>query len=118
MEEQSPRATPAEPATHGGLTALEQRVMEEIKRRQDDLVALAADLIGFDTTARADTDDPPRDEVALQEYLAARLRSAGAETDLWEPAPEDVAGSPMTPPGLRFDGRPQLVARFAGTGGG
>ncbi|MGH2614351.1 MAG: ArgE/DapE family deacylase, partial [Thermomicrobiales bacterium] len=63
-------------------------------------------------------DDPARDEAALQEYLAARLRAAGAETDVWEPAPEDVAGSPLAPPGLRFDGRPQLAARFPGTGGG
>jgi acetylornithine deacetylase len=92
--------------------------MDEIARRRDELITLASDLIGFDTTARQQNDDPPRDEAALQKYLAARLRAAGAETDLWEPVPDDVAGSPMTPPGLRFDGRPQLVARFPGTGGG
>ncbi len=100
------------------LTETERRVMDEIGQRRDEVVALASDLIGFDTTARAHNDDPPRDEAALQTYLAARLRAAGAETDLWEPAPEDVAGSPMIAPGLRFDGRPQLVARFPGTGGG
>ncbi len=99
-------------------TEIERRVMDEISQRRDELVALASDLIGFDTTAREHNDDPACDEAALQKYLAARLRAAGAEVDLWEPAPEDVAGSPMIPPGLRFDGRPQLVAHFPGAGGG
>ena len=105
-------------ADNPSLTEGERRIVDEIASRRDELVALAGDLIGFDTTARERDDDPPRDEAALQKYLAARLRAAGAETDLWEPAPEDVAGSPMTRPGLRFDGRPQLAARFPGAGGG
>ncbi len=100
------------------VTESEGRIMDEIAGRREELVALASDLIGFNTTAREHNDDPPRDEAALQKYLAARLRAAGAETDVWEPAPDDVAGSPLTPPGLRFDGRPQMVARFPGTGGG
>ena len=100
------------------LTDSERQIMDEIARRRDELVALASDLIAFDTTAREHNDDPAREEAALQKYLAARLRAAGAETDVWEPAPEDVAGSPMTPPGLRFEGRPQLAARFPGAGGG
>ena len=101
-----------------GMAETEQRIVDEIARRADELVALASDLIGFDTTTRARDDDPPRDEAALQKYLAARMRAAGAEADVWEPAPEDVADSPITPPGLRFDGRPQLVARFPGAGPG
>jgi acetylornithine deacetylase len=99
------------------LSALERRVTDEIARRRDDVVALASDLIGFDTTAR-DVLDPPRDESALQEYLAERLRRAGAAAEVWEPRPEDVSGSRLAPPGLAFDGRPQMAARFAGAGGG
>jgi len=99
------------------VSALEQRVLAEIEARSDELVALAGDLIRFDTTAR-EPDDPPRDEAALQRYLGDRLEAVGAEIDLWEPAPEDVAGSRLVPPGLSFDGRPQLLARFSGAGGG
>lgn len=95
-----------------------ERRIEEIERGRTELVALASDLIRFDTAARAAVDDPPRDEAALQEYLAGRLRAAGAETELWEPPPEEVTPSKIAPAGLRFDGRPQLVARFPGTGGG
>ena len=100
------------------LSETEQRIVEEIDRRRDELITLACDLINFDTTTRASYDEPAREEAALQKYLAARLHAAGAETEVWEPAPEDVAGSPMVPPGLRFEGRPQMVARFPGTGKG
>lgn len=99
------------------LTVSERLVTEEIERRRDELVALATDLIDFDTISR-DLEDPPREEADLQEYLAERLRASGAKTEVWEPTPEDVAGSRLVPPGLRFDGRPQMVARFPGAGGG
>jgi acetylornithine deacetylase len=101
------------------LTARERRLAEEIEEGADDLVALLGDLIAFDTTARTEPDDPARDEAALQEYLAARLERAGAEVDLWEPAGMDVEGSRLAPrDGIGFNGRPQLAARFRGSGGG
>jgi acetylornithine deacetylase len=99
------------------LSGAEERLCAAVEARRDELVALASDLVGFDTTARH-PHEPAREEAALQEHLAARLRAAGAQVDVWEPAPEDVAGSRQVPPGLGFAGRPQLVARFAGSGGG
>ena len=99
------------------LTADERRAVDEIERRADDLVSLAADLVQFDTTAR-EPGTPARDEAALQAYLGDRLEAAGAEVDLWEPSLEDVAGTRLSPPEVDFDGRPQLAARFPGSGGG
>src|SRR6478735_8695227 len=99
------------------LTDAERRVCTEIEARGDDLVSLATTLIAFDTTAR-NAGDPPRDEAALQEYLAELLRESGATTDLWEPEAADMQGKPLVPPGLDFVGRPQLIARQAGAGGG
>jgi acetylornithine deacetylase len=99
------------------LTERERRLVDAIAARRDELVALTAELVAFDTTARAPA-DPPREEAALQEHLADRLRAAGADVELWEPAPGDVAGSRQVPPGLGFAGRPQLLARLAGAGGG
>ena len=90
-------------------------VRDEIASRRDELVALATDLIRFDTTAR-EPGEPAREEADLQHYLAARLRRAGAEVDLWEPAEGELAGSPQVPDDIDFRGRPQLVARFAGAG--
>jgi acetylornithine deacetylase len=99
------------------LTDAEERVCEAIAAGRDELVALCGALVGFDTTARV-VGAPGRDEAALQEYLAARLREVGASVDVWEPDPADLAGKPLVPPGLDFVGRPQLIARVAGAGGG
>ena len=101
------------------LDADERRLVDAIAARSDELVALLCDLIAFDTTSRDRPDEPARDEAALQAHLAARLRAAGAEVDVWEPAREDVAGHPLTPAGgIGFAGRPQLAARFRGSGDG
>src|SRR5262249_10653642 len=41
----------------------------------------------------------------------------GAEIDLWEPKPQDVANHPLSVEGIGFEGRPQLAATFRnGTG--
>jgi acetylornithine deacetylase len=102
---------------HARVDATEQRVCAEIARREHDLVELLRDLVRLDTTTHM-PGDAPRDEVALQELLAGRLRTAGAAVDLWEPDVTALAGHPMVADGFSFAGRPQMVARFAGTGTG
>ncbi len=99
------------------LSDRERQIVGELERRRSELLQLTSELVGFDTTAR-NPEDPPRDEAALQHHLARRLQDAGAEVDLWEPSAEEMTGKPLVPPGLGFEGRPQLVARFKGTGGG
>ncbi|MHB9113335.1 MAG: M20 family metallopeptidase [Thermoleophilia bacterium] len=98
------------------LGPLEQKVVEAIHRGEEELVALASELIAYDTTAR-NPGDPPREEAALQASLATRLAAGGAAVDLWEPesTPPD---SRFLPPNLDFSGRPQLAATFVGTAGG
>jgi acetylornithine deacetylase len=101
-----------------GLSDAERAVCAAIEARREELVTLAKTLVSFDTTAR-DPGDPPRDERALQEYLAGRLGgAAGAEIDMFEPDAEAMQGKPLVPPGLDFAGRPQLIATRRGTGGG
>src|SRR4051812_20617292 len=101
-----------------GQSVDDRSLMEAVAERRDDLVALLRELIGYDTTSRSEPGAPARDEAALQRALAERLRACGAEIDLWEPAPEDVAGHPLSVEGIGFAGRPQLAARLRGTGGG
>ena len=98
------------------LNAVEERVVAAVAEGRDELVALARELVALDTTAR-ETGDPPRDEDRLQRLLEARLRSIGAETDLWEPESTGT-GNRHVPDDLDFAGRPQLAARLAGRGGG
>src|SRR4029079_13394081 len=96
---------------------LDRRIEDAVEVARGELTDLPSRLIGFDTPAR-DLDDPARDEADLQEYLGERLRTAGASVDIWEPDPGDVAGTRQIPDGLGFAGRPQMAARFAGSGGG
>jgi acetylornithine deacetylase len=96
----------------------EEALVGRVAARRDELVELACRLIAFDTTSRTEIDDPARDEVALQALLAERLRARGAEIDLWEPEPGDVAGHPLSIDGIAFSGRPQLAAWLRGSGGG
>jgi acetylornithine deacetylase len=99
------------------LTELERGVCEGIAAERDRLVELAARLIGFDTTAR-DVGDPPREEAALQGYLAGRLSEIGASVEIWEPDAAALEGKPLVPPGLDFAGRPELIASLRGSGEG
>ena len=101
-----------------GLTAQEQRVVDELARREDELTALLCDLVAFDTRA-PDPGYAPRDEAALQDYVAARMRSAGLAVRVWEPEAAELPPSRYPiPRGHHFRGRPQLVATAPGSGGG
>jgi acetylornithine deacetylase len=108
-EQEAPMTTP--------LSSREKKVVELAREARDELVDLVAELVALDTTARMVDDDPPRDEVRLQQSLATRLRGIGAEVDLWEPEPTG-RGNRFVPDDLDFKGRPQLAARLAGSGGG
>jgi acetylornithine deacetylase len=99
------------------LSGEERRVCEAIAAAEDELVELLSELIAFDTTAHV-AGAPARDEARLQEHLARRLRRAGAAVEVGEPEAALVAGHRMIPAGFDFTGRPQLVARFPGRGGG
>jgi acetylornithine deacetylase len=96
---------------------LDDDVMAAAEAGRERLVELTSALIGFDTTAR-EGDEPARDEAALQAYLGERLAAAGAEVEVWEPGQDEVSGSRQIPGPLGFQGRPQMAARFAGSGAG
>ncbi len=96
---------------------LEERIFNAVAEGRDELVDLTTRLIAFDTTART-PGEPAREEADLQRYLAKRMTAAGAAIDLWEPTADDVAGSRQIPEPIEFVDRPQLAARFRGSGGG
>ena len=85
------------------LTAAEQRVCEAIEAGRDQLVGLASDLIGFDTTARR-VGDPCRDEVALQEYLAGGSVPPGRRWTCGSQMPLRWRGCRWSRPGFRLRG--------------
>lgn len=98
------------------LDGRRRAVVERIRAKRDALVALASDLIRFDTTARTLPDEPCRQEQPLQELLAERLHAAGAEVELFVPDPAPLRHERQMLDGIHFRGRPQLLARVPGAG--
>ncbi|HEU0195191.1 MAG TPA: ArgE/DapE family deacylase [Gaiellales bacterium] len=105
-------ATPPAGVQPTALTETEQRVVDAIAERAEELVRMTRTLVGFDTRVR-DAGGAAQ-EADLQAYLAEHLERHGAQVSLGEPEPALVAGHPMIPDGFTFAGRPQLVARFRG----
>ena len=99
------------------LTATERRLAARLGQQRQDLIDLTGTLVAFDTTAGV-TSEVSGEEAALQRLIADRLRSAGLQVELFEPAPGDIPESPMLGANHDLGGRPQLIARRAGTGGG
>lgn len=97
------------------LNELEELLVASVTRESPQLVRLVKTLIAYDTTAR-EPSDPPRDEAALQGFLATQLKEVGADIDLWEPEP--TGEDRRIVPNLSFEGRPQLAARIRGRGNG
>ncbi|MCZ7665328.1 MAG: M20/M25/M40 family metallo-hydrolase [Thermoleophilia bacterium] len=97
-------------------SAAEERVFERVRAGRDELVGIVSELISYDTTSR-EPGEPARDEEKLQRFLAGRLQALEAEVDLWEPEPTGT-GNRFVPDDLDFVGRPQLLARVPGGGGG
>lgn len=97
---------------------LANKIAVAVAAKRDEIADLAAHLVRFDTTARL-PGDPPRQEAELQQMLAERLRRAGAEVELREPAPDDLTPwARQLGSDLDFVGRPQLIARWLGSGEG
>ncbi len=99
------------------LDQLERRVVERVRQREEDLVALLRALISYDTITHI-PGAPEREEALLQSYLGERLAASGAEVTVEEPDAALIAGHASVPAGFSFARRPQLVARFAGAGDG
>jgi acetylornithine deacetylase len=90
---------------------------EVARRATEEVVPLLQRLLSFDTTV-ADRADPPRDDLAHQDFVAGYLRDLGAEVTLFTPGVDELRDHPMYQDPQTLEGRPILWARLPGSGAG
>ncbi|MGJ5813967.1 M20 family metallopeptidase [Paludibaculum fermentans] len=94
---------------------LEQQLIAYVSRNREALVGLVSDLV----RCPSENTPPTGQEGACQRYLFDALQRSGYEPELY--ALEAVPGlltHPLYYPGRDYSGRPNLVARRRGAGGG
>ncbi len=95
--------------------ATETAVAAWLERHRGDLVELVRSLVAFRSENR-----PPRgEEGPCQAFVAGYLRTLGVEPDVFEPsAVEGAVSHDAWWPGREYAGRPNVVGRLPGRGGG
>jgi acetylornithine deacetylase len=93
------------------LADLRDQVAVSVDGQRDDLIRFLRDLVR--------TPSVTGDEGAIQALIADRLRRDALEVDVWEPDWEELRAHPAYVPVTRdYHGRPNVVARLPGRGGG
>ena len=86
-----------------------------LAEHRDDLVALVRRLVSL----RGENRPPVGEEGPCQEFVTEYLHRLGIQPDVFEPwAVAGVTEHPAWWPGREYAGRPNVVGRHAGTGGG
>jgi acetylornithine deacetylase len=92
-------------------TSVRQRVEDEIEASRDGLLGWLAELVR--------TPSVTGNEGTAQALVADALRSFDADVDIWELEVESLRTHPgFRPTGGPYPGRPNVVGRIAGSGGG
>lgn len=92
---------------------MEQKLLDSINDREDEIISLLQDLVKIDTTNPYSGDVSPAGEKAGQEYLAPVLEAMGGEIDMFD-CPDDIyeRTDVIGPADRDFSDRPNLVATW------
>lgn len=92
-----PIETDATEQRRGQLSDVEQRLLRSVEDRRERLIELIRSLVAFPTA-----NPPGSNETEAQQWIAVRMRALGMDVELFDALP----------------GRPNVVGRLAGGGGG
>ena len=95
---------------------MQQSVNQAIKENSDRIVGLTQDLVRIPS----DHHPPKGDERAIQDYVTGFWQECGIECDVFDPTdvPEFKSHPGFYDLGRNYEGRPVVVARIRGSGGG
>src|SRR5262249_44256117 len=89
----------------------EQQIIEAVDRRREQVIAFLQQLVRCNSERGQ--------EGQIQEFIAGTLRQAGLAVDEFVPDVESLKHHPaFQAPALPLSGRPNVVARYRGPGGG
>jgi acetylornithine deacetylase len=87
------------------------KLLRTIEQNRDKAIALLRKMISIPSVTG--------DEAAIQKYLAGYLENVGLDVDMWETDLDELRKHPGYRPVQRgYEGRPNLVATWRGSGGG
>ena len=90
-------------------------VVGAVEERRDEVVQLCADLVRIPS----ETHPPGGDEGPVQRHVQSVFTDLGLDIDVFEPwSVSGIQDHPGWWPGLEYDDRPNVVATWAGSGGG
>jgi acetylornithine deacetylase len=93
------------------MADVRKTILDTIDAHRDKAIAFLQEIVAIPSVTG--------DEGKIQAYLAAYLRNLGLEVDLWESDWEALKKHPgYIPVDRGYDGRPNIVATWKGSGGG
>src|SRR4030067_57731 len=90
---------------------IEEKVLELIEKRRNEIIAFLRDLISFPSVTG--------EELQIQRFIAQKLATMGLQVDIWEPDQETLKKHPAyLPPERGYQDRPNVVGIYQGAGNG
>ena len=90
---------------------LESRVLQAVEEKRHDALSLLKDLVR--------TPSVSGHEKVCQDLVMRSMKGLGLEIDAWDPPDEELAQHPAyVSTGMTYAGRPNIVGRWPGKGGG
>lgn len=88
-----------------------QKIIDKVDASKDHAIKFLQDMVAIPSVTG--------DEAAIQKHMSGYLRDIGLEVDMWETDWEALKKHPgYRPVDLGYEGRPNIVAKLKGTGGG
>lgn len=88
-----------------------QKILDKVDASKDHAIKFLQDMVAIPSVTG--------DEAAIQRHMSDYLRKIGLEVDMWETDWEELKKHPGYRPVDRgYEGRPNIVAKLKGTGGG